>query len=197
MLAKFVEAGNDWVVADDGPPEAVVVVGVCRAATLDKLVMTVVELGVGAVPVGVKVVVRGKVVAVDDDPPEDFMDVKDWVEMMVAAPPVLGVVASDWFELLVAVVSARDTMLPIVVGDGSVIDVVIPEVVETRVTLAVPAVGVTPAIDSLPIVYKLDVETVWPDTNIDVRSIPRRSRFKMPSLPGIIVKKKTTPKNKI
>lgn len=152
MLAKFVEAAKDWVVADDGPPEAVVVVGVCRAATLDELVMAVVELGVGAVPVGVKVVVRGKVIAVDDDPPEDFMDVKDWVVMMVAAPPGLGVVDSDWFELLVVVVSVRDTMLPVVVGDGSVFDVVIPEVVETRLTLAIPAVVVTLAVDSLPIV---------------------------------------------
>lgn len=196
MLAKLVEAAKDWVVADDGPPEAVVVVGVCRAATLDELVMAVVELGVGAVPVGVKVVMRGKVVAVDDDPPEDFMDVKDWVVMMVAAPPVLGVVASDWFELLVAVVSARDTMLPVVVGDVSVIDVVIPEVVETRVILAVPAVVVMPAIDSLPIVYELDVDTVWPDTNIDVRSIPSRSRFKIPMLPGIIVKKNNNQKTR-
>lgn len=147
MLAKLVEAAKDWVVADDGPPEAVVVVGVCRAATLDELVMAVVELGVGAVPVRVKVVVRGKVVAV---------------------------------------VSARDTMLPVVLRDGSVIDV-IPEVVETRVTLAIPAVGVTPAIDSLPVVYELDVDTFWPHTNIDVRSIPSRSRFKIPMLPGIIV----------
>lgn len=150
MLVKLVEAAKDCVVADDGSPEVVVVVGVCRAATLDELVMAVVELGVGAVPVGVKVVVRGKVVAV---------------------------------------VSVRDTMLPVVVGDGSVIDV-IPEVVETRVTLAVPAVGVTPAIDSLPVVYELDVDTFWPDTNIDVRSIPSRSTFKIPMLPGIIVKKK-------
>lgn len=152
MLAKLLEAAKDWVVVDDGPPEAVVVVGVCRAATLDELVMEVVELGVGAVPVGVKVVVRGKVIAVDDDAPEDFMDVKDWVVMMIAAPPGLGVVASDWFELLVVVVSERDSIFPVVVGDGSVFDVVIPEVVETRVTLAVPAVGVMPAIDSLPIV---------------------------------------------
>lgn len=180
MLAKLVEAEKDWVGADAGPPEAVVVVGVCGSATLDELVMAVVELGVGAVPVRVKVVERGKVGPVNDDPTETFMDIRDWVVMMVAAPPVLGVVASNWFELLVTVVSARDTMLPVVVGDGLVIDVVIPEEFETRVTLAIPVTGMTPVIDSLTTVSELDVDTFC---------IPSSSRYKIPMLPEIIVNK--------
>lgn len=59
----------------------------------------------------------GRVVAVDEDPPVDFMDVRDWVVVMVAASPVLVLVMRDQFVLLVIVVSARDTVLPIVVGD--------------------------------------------------------------------------------
>lgn len=149
-----------------GPPETKVVVGDCRFSILDELVIAVVEwVLVVAVPVGVRVVVRGMV---DEDPPEDFVDVRDWAVVMVEAPPVLVVVRRDQLVLLVTVVSARDTVLPVVVGDWLVADIVIPEedVFGTRVVLTVPAVFpvacwvlsvvvMTPVIDSLPTVEEL------------------------------------------
>lgn len=102
---------KDWVVVIAGSPDVVVVVRDCVFSTLDELIMAVVEWVVIAVPVGVEVVKRGKVVAVDEVPPVDFMDVKGWVVVIVAASSVLVLV------LLLTVVSERNTMLPVVVGD--------------------------------------------------------------------------------
>lgn len=166
MLAALVEVENDWVVVVAGPPETEVVVRDCRFSILDELVIAVVEwVLVVPVPVGVRVVVRGMV---DEDPPEDFVDVRDWAVVMVEVPPVLVVVVKDQLVLLVTVVSARDTVLPVVVGDRLVADIVIPEKdeFETRVVLTVPAVFpvgcwvvsvvvMTPVTDSLPTVEEL------------------------------------------
>lgn len=60
---------------------------------------------------------KGRVVAMDEDPPVDFLDVRGWVMVMVAASPVLVLVMMDDFVLLVTVLSAMDTVLPVVVGD--------------------------------------------------------------------------------
>lgn len=120
MLAELVEVAKDWVlvlvVVVAGSPDAVVVVRNCGFATLDEFIMAVVEWVVIAVPVGVEVVERGRVVAVDEDPPVDFMDVRGWVVMMVAAS-VLVLVMRDRLVLLMTVVSERDTVLSVVVGD--------------------------------------------------------------------------------
>lgn len=147
-----------------------------------------------AVPAGVKVVERGRVVAVDGDSPKDVIDVRYWVVMMVAAPPVL-VVMRDWFVVLVTFVSARDTMLPVFVADWLMTEFMIIVInntknkllFETRVRLAVPDVGMT-VTDSLPIVEELDVDKST--VNIDGRSIPSRNKNKVPMWPGIFVKNK-------
>lgn len=80
VLAELVEVAKGWVVVVvvAGPPEAVMVVDNCRFATLDELVMAVVEwVMVVVAPVGVEVVVRGRGVEMAEDPPEDFVDVRD------------------------------------------------------------------------------------------------------------------------
>lgn len=132
---------------------------------------------------------RGRVVAVDGDFPEDVIDVRDWVVMMVVAPPVLLVVMRDWFVVLLTFVSARDTMLPVFVAHWLMTEVMIIEEFETRVRLAVPDVGMT-VTDSLPILEEVDVDMLESNANIDGRSIPSRNKNKVPMWPGIFVKKK-------
>lgn len=117
VLAELVEVSVDWVVVVAGSPDAAVVVRDCGFATLDEFIMAVVEWVVIAVPVGVEVAERGRMVVVDEAPLVDFMDIRGWVVVMVAASPVLVLFMRDHFVLLVTVVSARDTVLPVVVGD--------------------------------------------------------------------------------
>lgn len=76
MFVKLVEVAKDVVVVViAGSPDPVVVVRDCGFSKLDKFIMAVVECMVIAVPAGVEVVERCRVVAVDEYPPVDFMDV--------------------------------------------------------------------------------------------------------------------------
>lgn len=123
LLVELVKVAKDWVVVVvAGSPDAAVVVSDCGFVTLDEFIMAVVEWVVIAVPVGVEVVERGRVVAVDEDPPMDFMDLRGWVVVMVAASPVLAFVMRDQLVLLMTVVSVGDTVLPVVVGLPVVLD---------------------------------------------------------------------------
>lgn len=199
VLAELVEVAVDWVVVVAGSPDAAVVVRDCGFATLDEFIMAVVEWVVIAVPVGVEVAERGRVVVVDEDPPVDFMDVRGWVVVMVEASPVLVLVMRDHLVLLVTVVSVGDTVLPVVVADSLVTDVAIPAEVECKTRVAVPAVfpvgcwvasvvGLTLVTDSVPTMEEVEVDRSWLDTNINGRSIPNK-KYKVPKWPGIFAKK--------
>lgn len=206
MLVKLVEVAKDWVVVvTAASPDPVVVVRDCGFSKLDEFIMAVVECMVIAVPVGVEVAERRRVVAVDEDPPVEFMVVRDWIVVIVAASPVRVLFMRDQLVLLVTVVSARDTVLPVIVGD-CLVDVVIPEEAEfiTRVTLAVPAVlpvgwlvgsavWLTPVTDSVPAAE--DVDRSWPDTNINGRSIPNK-KDEAPRCRGVFAEKQTIKHNK-
>lgn len=126
--------------------------------------------------------------------------------VIVEASPVLVLFMRDQFVLLVTDVSARDTVLPVIVGDCLVTDVAIPAEAKfiTRVMLAVPAVlpvgclalsavRLSPVTDSVPTAE--DVDRSWPDTNINGRSIPNK-KYKVPMCPGIFAKKHTNNKTK-
>lgn len=205
MLVKLVEVSKDWVVVViAASPDPVVVVRDCGFSKLDEFIMAVVECMVIAVPVGVKVVKRRRVVAVDEDSPVEFMVVRDWIVVIVAASPV-RVLFMVLLVLLVTVVSARDTVLPVIVGD-CLVDVAIPEEAEftLRVMLAVPAelpvgwlvgsvVWLTPVTDSVPAAE--DVDRSWPDTNINGRSIPNK-KDEAPRCRRVIAEKQTIKHNK-
>lgn len=117
VFAELVKVAKDWVVVVTASPDAVVGARDCGFSTLDELIMIVVERVLLAVPVGAEVVKRGKVVAVDEDPPVDFIDVKGWVVVIIAPSSVLVLVTRGQLLLLVTAVSERVTMLPVVVGD--------------------------------------------------------------------------------
>lgn len=60
-----------------GFPDTLMVVRDCGFATSDEIIMAVEEWVVTAVPIGVEVVERCRVLALDENPPVDFRDVRD------------------------------------------------------------------------------------------------------------------------
>lgn len=138
----------------------------------------------------------------DEDSPVEFMVVRDWIVVIVAASPV-RVLFTVLLVLLVTVVSARDAVLPVI---ACLVDVAIPEEAEflTRVVLAVPvvlpagwlvgsAVWLTPVTDSVP--TEEDVDRFWPDTNINGRSITNKKE-EAPRCRGVTAEKQTIKHNK-